>query len=311
MALSLAARYPVANPVTPPARPERHRHRGSKYSELRAITEYISVDSELLRDKARWIRDDLDPCIAQKGPSYLNADTIISLVEFFDGLGQASITLEQLKWSRMHFAVLVITARATRWPEAVIEEADKIAEHWKSQYGPLTEIRSTLYEEGGRLHGVCAPDELDKEVLELKWLKTPGSKTVTGFAFEHGHQGWKPGDWWINTMFAYHAGMLESGDPTGRIIYNGRSAYGIILTNDDEPCDADPREFVYPTRPDDPGRYRLTSARAHSRQPLRVFRTHTLRSSWAPRAGIRYDGLYATLSADMMTRVQLTRAGIL
>lgn len=292
MTLNAILRYP-----TTLDRPPRHRYRGNGIlDETRSVDEEITIESVTLRKYARWIRDELDLEIAQKGPTYLTTDNVVLIVRFLDNLAKACITIEQIRWSRIHFAVLIIAARATRWPKALIEEADKIIEHWTIRYGPLTEIRGTLYEEGGRLYGICSPDEFDKEVLEYRWLRTPGSKTVSGHAFKQGALGCKPGDWWINTMFAFHAGVIESGDPTGRIICNKTAAYGIILTEGDELNDSDPHEFVYPTKPDDPGRYRLTSAVRDSREAIRVFRCHTLRNCWAPRVGIRYDGLYVWVS---------------
>lgn len=50
--------------------------------------------------------------------------------------------------------------------------------------------------------------------------------------------------------------------------------------------------FVYRTRANDPGRFRLINAFLPIKTPVRVLRTHTLDSKWSPIAGIRYDGLY-------------------
>ena len=107
-------------------------------------------------------------------------------------------------------------------------------------------------------------------------------------------------------MFAYHAGMLDSGDPSGRIIHDKRGAYALYLTGNDEIDSTGPHRFVYKSRQGDNGRYRLTAARPQSRQPVRILRSHTLRCFWAPSAGIRYDGLYKVvgwrLSHDIKTR---------
>ena len=97
--------------------------------------------------------------------------------------------------------------------------------------------------------------------------------------------------WWINAMFAYHAGALDNGDPSGRGICDKRAAYAVLLNGGDEIESSDPHYFRYHARSADVGRYRLTAATPQTREPVRVFRCHTLRSFWAPRAGIRYDGL--------------------
>lgn len=65
-----------------------------------------------------------------------------------------------------------------------------------------------------------------------------------------------------------------------------------MLANTDEIASVSPEAFTYRSHTRDKGRYRLTSGARESRQPVRVLRSHTLRSFWSPRAGIRYDGLY-------------------
>jgi len=92
-------------------------------------------------------------------------------------------------------------------------------------------------------------------------------------------------------MFAYHAGALDNGDPSGRVICDKRAAYAVLLNGSDEIESSDPHYFKYHAKSADVGRYRLTAATPQTREPVRVFRSHTLRSFWAPRAGVRYDGL--------------------
>lgn len=97
--------------------------------------------------------------------------------------------------------------------------------------------------------------------------------------------------WWINPMFAYHDGIIENGSSTGSITCCQKVAYAILLTHEDEIASTHPNNFIYRPKDDDPGRYRLTAATMSSRQPVRILRSHTLRSLWSPRAGVRYDGL--------------------
>lgn len=104
--------------------------------------------------------------------------------------------------------------------------------------------------------------------------------------------------WWINPLFAHRAGIIDRDLATtghGGILSDSRGAYAILLVDDDEvPDDAastHPHQFVYRARSRDPGRYRLTSATLESRYPVRVLRSHTLKSFLRPRAGVRYEGL--------------------
>ena len=63
------------------------------------------------------------------------------------------------------------------------------------------------------------------------------------------------------------------------------------MTGVSEESSKGPNEFVYRARSNDKGRYRLTAGTPESRHPVRILRSHTLRSFYAPKAGLRYDGL--------------------
>lgn len=96
--------------------------------------------------------------------------------------------------------------------------------------------------------------------------------------------------WWIHPIFAYHDGIISSPDPKGGITADSEGAYAITLTHIDN-IDDKQSEFKYKIRNDDPGRFRLINNFLPVKAPIRVLRSHTLRSTYAPVAGIRYDGL--------------------
>jgi hypothetical protein len=97
--------------------------------------------------------------------------------------------------------------------------------------------------------------------------------------------------WWINALFAFNAGILDSSDPHGGIVADSKGAYAVLLTGNDEVSSASPETFVYRARDADRGRFRLTAATIDSRHPVRILRSHALHSFWSPRAGVRYEGL--------------------
>ena len=97
--------------------------------------------------------------------------------------------------------------------------------------------------------------------------------------------------WWINQSFAFHDGIINNIGHDGGIVYDDNGAYALVLNGSDEFDSDDPNSFKYHTRPSDKGKYRLTAADVQSRHPIRVLRMHTLHSMWAPKVGIRYDGL--------------------
>ena len=81
---------------------------------------------DFLRQQTRWIRDDLDPQVARDGPDALHSNDILTLDEFLRRLLVSKLPLEDIRFSRLHLAVLAICARATRWPTKLIEKAEAL-----------------------------------------------------------------------------------------------------------------------------------------------------------------------------------------
>jgi hypothetical protein len=151
-------------------------------------------DPNFLRHQARWIRDDLDLQIARDGPDALHSDDILNLDEFLRRLLNANISHEDIRLSRLHLALSGISGKATRWPTRLIERADAVVAVWEANHGPMKSLIPLLYEPGGRLHGVCKPEDINKEKLIIKWLKAPGVKLSPMLARRVGDLGFKPGE---------------------------------------------------------------------------------------------------------------------
>ena len=92
-------------------------------------------------------------------------------------------------------------------------------------------------------------------------------------------------------MFAFRDGIIDDECTDGGICYNEQGAYAIVMKDSDEKDGLSPNSFTYICRPQGPGRYFLTSAKT-PRRPIRILRSHTLSSLYAPQAGLRYDGLF-------------------
>ena len=157
-------------------------------------TQASVYDHEFLRRQARWIRDDLDPQVAQDGPDALHSDDILTLDEFLRRLIASTVRLDDIRFSRLHLAITGICGRATRWPKKLIERADAVRTAWEAEHGPLQKLFPPLYESGGRLHGICKPEDVSKEKLIIKWLKTPGLKLSPLQARRVGDLGFQPGE---------------------------------------------------------------------------------------------------------------------
>lgn len=151
-------------------------------------------DPYFLRKQCRWIRDDLDPQVARDGPDILHADDILSLDELLRRLMTANLGVQDISFSRMHLAIISISGRATRWPDKLIDRADELKSIWEKEYGPLQAFGTPLYEPGGRLHGICKPEDVSKERLMAKWLRTAGVVLSPLLARKFGSRGFTPGE---------------------------------------------------------------------------------------------------------------------
>ncbi|KAM0714013.1 hypothetical protein Q7P37_010977 [Cladosporium fusiforme] len=224
-----------------------------------------------LRSQAHWIRNTLDLQIAQAGPEALTANDLLDIDSFLRGLlpHASEVPLSTLRSSRIHLAVLDICGRATRWPLKVIERAEAIEAVWEARFGKLSAVGWDVDVEGW-------------EEVVGKGESVVLTESSVDRARRFGDLGFKPGEahgsWWTNPLFAYRAGMLDSPDPQGGVVADSKGAYAVLLTGSDEISSTTPEKFVYRSRNGDKGRYRLTAATIDSRHPVRILRSHTLRS---------------------------------
>jgi hypothetical protein len=74
-------------------------------------------------------------------------------------------------------------------------------------------------------------------------------------------------------------------------VWDAHGAYAVLLMNSDEMTTDSAEKFTYRARDNSKGRYKLTAATIDTRHPVRILRSHALRSFWKPRVGVRYEGL--------------------
>lgn len=151
-------------------------------------------EPDYLRQQAHWLRNELDPRIAQAGPDALHSDEVLRVDEFLRRLLKANISVDDLRSSRMHLAVSEIAGRSTRWPKRLIERCEALKETWESSHGPLKGIGILLYEPGGRLHGICQPEDVNRDTLFVKWLKSPSAAFSPLKAKRFGDLGFTAGE---------------------------------------------------------------------------------------------------------------------
>ncbi|KAF1947453.1 hypothetical protein EJ02DRAFT_333637 [Clathrospora elynae] len=254
------------------------------------------INSDLSRTKlkqmSRWIRDELDLRVAREGPQTLRPDDVLTLHEMFIALRYAqNVTVSDLRSTGIHKAVWDISGVATRWPGKLCDDCDKIISIWTAKFGPFNELHPFLYGRGGRLEGIASAHEVTREALLKRWADQCPEKIHPKRSHKPGDLGFKAGMWWINPLFAHHAGIIGLEACEGGTTYDKHGAYALLLKDTGEIEASSEERFTYRCPQNDKGRFRLTSALPKSRDPVRVLRSHSINSVWGPKAGVRYEGL--------------------
>ena len=125
-----------------------------------------------LRETASWIRDELDQVVSRNGPHVLNADDVITVHSVLISLQKHKISLWTLRFSRIHLALACICGKATRWPTQLADEAEAVIDRFEEWFGRMRDMRSPLFERGGRLYGVCEPEDVTREVPSYDFRRT-------------------------------------------------------------------------------------------------------------------------------------------
>lgn len=102
--------------------------------------------------------------------------------------------------------------------------------------------------------------------------------------------------WWLKPAAAYRDGIID--ETSHGITANESGAYALVLTGSCEMDLGREREIRYQAALNDPGAFRLTKTMLREdpeEKVVRVLRSWKLRSKIAPKAGLRYDGLYVSL----------------
>ncbi|KAF2011104.1 hypothetical protein BU24DRAFT_472249 [Aaosphaeria arxii CBS 175.79] len=246
-----------------------------------------------LKQLSSWIRDDLDPIVARDGPNMLHADDVLQLHDTFKALRVSqTISALDLRATHIHRAVIEVAGKATRWPSRLADDCEKIMSVWSAKFGNLNDLHPFLYGRGGRLEGIASSGEFSKASLLKRWQSSCPDNLSLKRSHRHGHLGFRPGSWWLNPLFASHAGIIDSATTDGGVCYDRDGAYAVLLKDASEIEALTENAFTYRCGTHDKARFCLTSATWRSRFPIRVLRSHSLNSEWAPKAGVRYEGLY-------------------
>ncbi|KAL8841289.1 MAG: hypothetical protein Q9176_003382 [Flavoplaca citrina] len=275
----------------------------------------MSLTKEDLLCHSRWIRDHLAPKIAKDGGLAAGKYSfdLAPLRAALDQLHASPITVDILRFSRMEKALQrVVEVKGGDWPPDIVIKAKELIARWEKSFGPLQRVRTDLWAAGGRLEGFAKPRGWFK--WDGKFYEVGDHSHVDGFAhlaekspeppawsadekrsqaktYKEGHCGFTVGDWWLNSAAACRAGIIDN--LYYRITSDIRVAYAITMTQGKETKVSADGSSSYTPYLNDPGGCKLMATiGGEQRSAIRVLRSWKLRSSLAPAAGLRYDGLY-------------------
>ncbi|KAI1844055.1 hypothetical protein JX266_009728 [Neoarthrinium moseri] len=176
---------------------------------------------------------------------------------------------------------------------------------FREQYIMIDQLRCAVLVKGGRLKDVSFNCALTYDLGKWQTRETnPVSEVEGNQQFEAGH-------WWLNIVCAQRDGIVAcpSEQPTS-------GQYGItalpLLTGQEEIVQKNGMDLVKYIRKGRSSDMHIALI-SQVGQKIRILRGHKLKSIYAPRAGVRYDGLYTIrqygTKLDMVTnthRLELT-----
>lgn len=107
-----------------------------------------------LCEHSRYIRDILAPLVAHGGENHLNQAQLSRLYTILARINVLPMSLDLLRYSRIHKALIDIAAAGKGWPLEVVIQADDILMQWEITLGPLQDLQADLWGPGGRLEGL-------------------------------------------------------------------------------------------------------------------------------------------------------------
>ena len=244
---------------------------------------------EELQKWSTSILPDLSSALEREDPSIRNLFDDKSRCEeirtFLINVQATSFSRELVKATRINLALQKMAQPEIGWHPGFIKKAEKALEHIKEDTGGIEGLGGGLWDEGGSLEGcqeVVYPDGLCRGYL----IQMKAGQTM-GKAYETGDMGFRVGSWWLNTAAALRAGIISSIE--NFITADSQLAYAVVMSGDHERPGGTANEFTLHMIV---GALRLKLLDSiRNQKPIRILRSHTLKSHLAPKAGVRYDGL--------------------
>lgn len=158
------------------------------------ITIAAMLDVVNLTSLTQWIRDKLDLSIARDGPEAILVEDALYMDQLLRKLQVVTLSVDDIRISRIHLALMEISGRATRWPHCLAGRAEAVIKAWECRIGKLSDIGIELLGPGGRLEGFATAADIAGDKLLTKWLRQ-GDKISPMRARKHGDLNFTPGQY--------------------------------------------------------------------------------------------------------------------
>ncbi|KAK4169346.1 hypothetical protein QBC43DRAFT_354590 [Cladorrhinum sp. PSN259] len=191
------------------------------------------------------------------------------------------LTFETIQFARLDRLVTEIRYLKNANPvQAVKEQADKadlLQQFWvarfKSRCWDIDNLRKAHLEKGGRLQGIC--------LSKADWVVKNSHKSKKADEFY-------VGQWWLNIACA-HRDRIVNSDKNMATITPHKGCTIPLLGGREEVIHVNKTIYTLYSRPKSPLTWQLLF---QVNKNVRILRGDQLRSALAPKAGVRYDGVW-------------------
>lgn len=129
------------------------------------INSVMGLNREELRSWSRYVRDVVAKVVAHGGEVLVSPVSIDDVHGFLAELKDTAMDIELLRYSKVHTALIEMSAPGSGWSPSVAMKAEMLLLMWEERFGPLKDVKTDLWGAGGRLEGLTMvkdSDEVDK-----------------------------------------------------------------------------------------------------------------------------------------------------
>lgn len=122
----------------------------------------MGLNREELRSWSRYVRDVVAGLVASGGEDSVSPVSIDDVDGFLAELKNTVMDIETLRYSKVHTALMEISAPDSGWSPSIALKAEMLLLMWEEHFGPLKDVKTNLWGVGGRLEGLTMLKDSDE-----------------------------------------------------------------------------------------------------------------------------------------------------